>query len=119
MAHYFNSEVHLITPYESDEFLSHKLKANIAWSKKYLTSKNVKCAAHIGEKGANFINEIMMLASEVDADLISIMNLQKNSLMGMLGSKYEQSLITNVLQTPVLCINPLNATISSGSVFVR
>lgn len=119
MAHYFNSKVHLISPYESDEFLLHKLKANIAWAKKYLNGKGVKSAAHIGKKGANFVNEILNLASDVDTDLITIMNLQKNSLMGMLGSAYEQSLITNELQTPVLCVNPLTATIASGSIFVR
>ena len=119
MANYFKSKVHLISPYESDEFLLHKLKANIAWGKKYLSSKGVKSDAHIGAKGANFIDEILNLTSDVDADLISIMNLQKNSLMGMLGSAYEQSLITNELQTPVLCVNPLTATVSSGSILVR
>ena len=119
MALYFNSNVHLISPFESDEFLLNKLKANIAWAKKYLASEGVKSNAHIGKKGANFINEIMNLASDVDADLISIMNLQKNSLMGMLGSTYEQSLITNDLQTPVLCVNPLTNTVASGSILVR
>ena len=119
MAHYFNSKVHLISPYESDEFLLHKLKANIAWAKKYLRGKGVKSEANIAKKGANFVKEILNLNSDVDADLISIMNLQKNSLMGMLGSAYEQSLITNELQTPVLCVNPLTATVSSGSIFVR
>jgi nucleotide-binding universal stress UspA family protein len=119
MANYFKSKVHLISPYESDEFLLHKLKANIAWGKKYLSGKGVKSDAHIGAKGANFIDEILNLTSDVDADLISIMNLQKNSLMGMLGSAYEQSLITNELQTPVLCVNPLTTTVSSGSILVR
>ena len=119
MANYFKSKVHLISPYESDEFLLHKLKANIAWGKKYLSGKGVKSDAHIGAKGANFIDEILNLTADVDADLISIMNLQKNSLMGMLGSAYEQSLITNELQTPVLCVNPLTATVSSGSILVR
>ena len=119
MANYFKSKVHLISPYESDEFLLHKLKANIAWGKKYLSGKGVKSDAHIGAKGANFIDEIFNLTADVDADLISIMNLQKNSLMGMLGSAYEQSLITNELQTPVLCVNPLTATVSSGSILVR
>jgi len=119
MAHYFDSEVHLITPYETDSFLKTRLKANIAWSKKYLASKNVKSEAHIAKKGSNFVKEIINLASDVDADLISIMNLQKNSLMGMLGNTYEQALITNEMQIPILCVNPLSATVSSGSIFVR
>ncbi len=119
MAHYFNSEVHLITPYETDSFLRTKMKANIAWSKKYLAGKNIKSEAHIAKKGANFVKEIINLASDEDADLIAIMNLQKNSLMGMLGNTYEQAIITNDLQVPVLCVNPLTATVTSGSIFVR
>ena len=39
IAHYFDSEVHLITPNESDEFLSNKLKANRIWAAKYLKEK--------------------------------------------------------------------------------
>ena len=119
MARYFDSEVHLITPYETDSFLKNRLNANIAWSKKYLASKGVKSEAHIANKGSNFVKEIINLATDVDADLISIMNLQKNSLMGMLGSTYEQALITNEMQIPILCVNPLTATVSSGSIFVR
>ena len=38
IAHYFDSEVHLITPNESDEFLSNKLKANNL-AAKYLKGK--------------------------------------------------------------------------------
>ena len=119
MARYFDSEVHLITPYETDSFLKNRLNANIAWSKKYLASKGVKSEAHIANKGSNFVKEIINLATDVDADLISIMNLQKNSLIGMLGSTYEQALITNEMQIPILCVNPLTATVSSGSIFVR
>ena len=46
MAVYFDSEVHLITPNESDEFLNNKLKANRAWAAKYLKGKNVKFSSH-------------------------------------------------------------------------
>jgi len=119
MAHYFDSKVHLVTPYETDKFLKNKLNANIAWARKYLTRKKVKSSVHIAKKGTNLIKEIISVAAEVDADLITIMNLQKNSLMGMMGSHYEQSMLTNELQTPVLCVNPKTTTVSSGTVFTR
>lgn len=119
MAHYFDSKVHLVTPVETDKFLKNKLNANIAWARKYLASKKVNSSVHIAKKGNNFIKEIISIAAEVDADLITIMNLQKNSLMGMMGRHYEQSILTNELQTPVLCVNPRSTTVSSGTVFTR
>lgn len=119
MAVYFDSEVHLITPNESDEFLNNKLKANRAWSAKYLKSKNVNFTTHVVDKGDNLTEGVFKLSKEVDADLIAIMNLQNNSLMGVLGSSYQQEIITNPLKVPVLCINPLESTVASGSILVR
>jgi hypothetical protein len=119
VAHYFDSEVHLITPRESDEFLRNKLKANLIWAKKYLTNKQVKCSTHVADKGSKFIDEIAKLSVEVDADLISIMNLQSNSLMGILGNSYQQDIITNKQKVPVLCVNPLQSTVAAGSILVR
>ena len=119
VAHYFDSEVHLITPKETDEFLRNKLKANLIWAKKYLTNKQIKCSTHVAEKGTKFIDEIAKLSKEVDADLIAIMNLQNNSLMGILGNSYQQDIITNNQKVPVLCMNPLQSTVAAGSILVR
>ena len=118
MAKYFGSEVHIFTPKETDEFLSNKLNGNIAWAKKYLAGKGIKSATHVSEKG-NFVKNMVSAAKDLDIDLISIMNLQKNSLMGMFGSSYEQSIITNEAQIPVLCVNPRVVSSAGGSVFSR
>ena len=118
MAKYFGSEVHIFTPKETDEFLSNKLNGNIAWAKKYLAQKGIKSATHVSEKG-NFVKNMISTAQDLDIDLISIMNLQKNSLMGMFGSSYEQSIITNEAQIPVLCVNPRVVSSAGGSVFSR
>ena len=119
IAHYFDSEVHLITPNESDEFLSNKLKANRIWADKYLKGKNVKFTTQIVDDGDNLLEGVFKLSKKVEADLIAIMNLQKNSLMGVLGSSYQQEIIANKAKVPVLCLNPLKSTIASGSILVR
>lgn len=118
MAKYFDSEVHIFTPKETDEFLRHKLNGNIAWAKKYLAEKGIKSATHVAEKGS-FVKNMITTAQDLEIDLISIMNLQKNSLMGMFGSSYEQSIITNDAQIPVLCVNPKVVSSAGGSVFSR
>jgi len=117
MAKYFDSEVHIVTPKETDEFLIHKLNGNIAWAKKYLTERGIRSTTHISKKKGDFVEQMLEVANEVDADLISIMNLQKNSLIGML-SNYEQEIITNKSQIPVLCVNPVYIG-NSGSIFTR
>lgn len=117
MAKYFNSEVHIVTPKETDEFLIHKLNGNIAWAKRYLSEKGIRNTTHIVKKKGDFVNQMIEIAGEVEADLISIMNLQKNSLIGML-SNYEQDIITNKSQIPVLCVNPIYIG-NSGSIFTR
>ena len=119
IANYFDSEVHLITPNESDEFLSNKLKANRIWAAKYLKGKNVKFTTQIVDDGDNLLEGVFKLSKKVEADLIAIMNLQKNSLMGVLGSSYQQEIIANKAKVPVLCLNPLKSTIASGSILVR
>ena len=119
IAHYFDSEVHLITPNESDEFLSNKLKANRIWAAKYLKGKTVKFTTQIVDDGDNLLEGVFKLSKKVEADLIAIMNLQKNSLMGVLGSSYQQEIIANKAKVPVLCLNPLKSTIASGSILVR
>lgn len=117
MAKYFGSEVHIVTPKETDEFLVHKLNGNIAWAKKYLTEKGIRNTTHVVKKKGDFVTQMIEVADEVGADLISIMNLQKNSLIGML-SNYEQDIITNKSQIPVLCVNPID-TAGSGTIFTR
>ena len=119
IANYFDSEVLLITPNESDEFLSNKLKANRIWAAKYLKGKNVKFTTQIVDDGDNLLEGVFKLSKKVEADLIAIMNLQKNSLMGVLGSSYQQEIIANKAKVPVLCLNPLKSTIASGSILVR
>lgn len=117
MAKYFDSEVHIVTPKETDDFLVHKLNGNIAWAKKYLNEKGIKNTAHVVKRKGDFVNQMIEVADQVDADLISIMNLQKNSLIGML-SNYEQDIITNKSQIPVLCVNPRDIG-GSGTIFTR
>jgi nucleotide-binding universal stress UspA family protein len=117
MAKYFQSEVHLVTPKETDEFLRNKLNGNIAWAKKYLAERGIKSTTQIADKSGAFVDQLLVIADEIDADLITIMNLQRNSLMGILGPKYEQEIITNKSQIPVLCVNPKEISIAGGSVF--
>jgi nucleotide-binding universal stress UspA family protein len=106
IATYFSSNVHVITPEESDEFLRHQVKANIQFSKKYFSERNVNVTATV-VPNSGFDKEVVKHAINIDADLIAIMNLNKNSLLGALSATQEKYIITNDAQIPALIMNPI------------
>lgn len=118
MALYFESKVFLVSPGETDEFLKNQLNRNINYAKKFLDERDIEYEVEITEtKSGNFVKGMLKYAASVDSDLICIMNFYENSLMGIMGGSYEQTVITNDAQIPVLCINPIETHIISESVF--
>ncbi len=107
MAQYFKSRVHLIIPNEKDEFLSNKLNRNLAFAKQYFKEQGIEHTATISDKDAgDFDDGIIHHAASIEADLITIMNLKENSLMGILGNNYVERILMNEAQVPVMILNP-------------
>jgi hypothetical protein len=46
------------------------------------------------------------------------MNFYDNSIMSIFNQSYEQQVITNEAQIPVLCVNPVNTMIIDKPMFV-
>src|SRR5690606_18717654 len=106
-ATHVNSEVHLITPKEDDEFLHKQLQNHIRSATQYLDERGIQHDATIAdEDSSDFVTAVVKHAVAVDADLITIMNLAQGNIFGVLGVPYEQELITNEAQIPVMCMNP-------------
>ena len=120
MAQYFEGRVHIISPGETDEFLKNQLLRNIEYAKEYFSEKGIDYTVKISEHSASaFVKDVIRYAASIDADLIGIMNLHEKSLMGILGHSYEQQIITNEAQIPVLVINPIATRVIRGSVFAQ
>jgi nucleotide-binding universal stress UspA family protein len=108
VARYFNSKVYLISPGETDEFLKNQLERNINFAKEYLGSNNIPVEVEITEeKSDNFVKALLKYSASVEADLICIMNFYESSILNVFNSSYEQQVITNDAQIPVLCVNPI------------
>jgi nucleotide-binding universal stress UspA family protein len=107
IATYFKSHIHLITPFEGDEFLNKKVNDNVYFAKRFFTEKGIEVTASIAKKGS-FEKEVVKYAVTVGADLITIMNMTRNSMLGAISSNEEQYIITNEAQIPVLIINPVD-----------
>ncbi len=116
MAKYFNSRVHVIIPDESDEFLQHTVKANIIFANKFFGERNIEVTTTLAP-AKDFDKEVVDHAVKVNADLIAIMNIQKNQILGVFGASHEQYMITNNAEIPVLVVNPINATNAYQAIF--
>ncbi len=115
MAQTFNSKVHLVVPKEDDEFLHHQLENHIKFAKQYLGERNIAHDATIAEEDStDFVKAVVKHAVQVDADLITIMNLSQGNIFGVLGVPYEQEILTNEAQIPVMLMNPRVTSTGGG-----
>lgn len=118
MASFFQSKVYLISPGETDEFLRNQLERNIRFSKEYLESHNIPYEVEITDtKSDGFVKSLIKYSAAIDADLICIMNFYDSGIMSVFSSSYEQQVITNDAQIPVLCLNPIDTFVADRGVF--
>jgi nucleotide-binding universal stress UspA family protein len=106
IANYFKSKVHVITPDESDEYLKHQVQANIRFAKRFFEERNIQVTTKVAPS-SGFDKEVVKHAVACDADLIAIMNLNRNNLLGVITANYEQYILTNDAQVPTLIVNPI------------
>jgi nucleotide-binding universal stress UspA family protein len=116
LATYFKSRVHVITPDETDEFLRHQVKANIRFANKFFSERGIEITTKLAPS-SGFDKEIVKHAVNIDADLIAIMNLNKGSFLGSIGSNYEQYIITNDAKIPALVVNPIDTPYGQSVLF--
>lgn len=115
MAKTFNSKVHLLVPKEEDEFLHKQLENHIRFANQYLGERGIAHDATIAEEDSgDFVKAVVKHAVRVDADLITIMNLAQGNIFGVLGVPYEQEIITNEAQIPVMLMNPRETSTSAS-----
>jgi nucleotide-binding universal stress UspA family protein len=119
MANYFGSKVHLISPGETDEFLRNQLQRNIRFAEEYFSEKDIPYEVEITEsKSDGFVKALLKYSAGVEADLICIMNFYDNSIMSIFNQSYEQQVITNEAQIPVLCVNPVDTYVADKPIFM-
>lgn len=113
----FDSTIHVIVPMESDEYFRKQVKGNLHFAKQYLDERKVKFTTTIAENDANhFVEDILKLAEEKNADLIAIMNHGGVALPTIFGDSFEQQMITNESKIPVMCVTPKESSFLSGRV---
>jgi nucleotide-binding universal stress UspA family protein len=116
LATYFKSRVHIVTPDETDEIFRQQVKVNIQFAQKFFAERNIEITTTIAPANG-FDKEVVKHAVHLDADLIAIMNLNRNNLLGVITASHEQYILTNDAQIPTLIVNPIENPYGSSVLF--
>ncbi|MFT5820099.1 MAG: nucleotide-binding universal stress UspA family protein [Crocinitomix sp.] len=107
IAKYFNSHVILLYKDEKDESLRIDTATNLVFMKKQLDQAGIAYSIKLS-KGKNFNEDTINTSVKYNVDLITIMNMQMNTILGtgLLGPNYEQELLMNKENIPIMIVSP-------------
>lgn len=111
LAQYFQSKIHILYVEETDAFFKTKIERNLAAAKAILEERGFEYALK-GVKNKNLVPNLIDYAASVNADMIAFLNNHEN-FATYLGGSFEQSLIANEKEIPVMVINSLSAKLVS------
>ena len=100
---YFQSKIHIVYVKEKDPFIAAKIERNIPYAKELLEENKVAYEI-VGLDKKEFAKDFIDYAAKLDADLLTIINNHEN-IFTYFGGSFEQSVIGNKSEIPVLVIN--------------
>lgn len=107
MAKTFDSTVHLVMPYESDEYSRNAQTRNLNYAADFLKNSGVQYTATVADKENDDLDEAaFQLVEEKNGDLIAIMNWHESRIIGGFGTDDTQDIIINRDMVPVMVMNP-------------
>lgn len=103
---YFKPKFHIIKPNTTDVIFIKRIKANIAFSRKYMDSKGIDYEINTAEGKRSFPVEIMEFGKNINADLILILSTKNIGLTDYVLGAQEQYIIANSSKIPAMVVNP-------------
>ncbi|MDA3953774.1 MAG: universal stress protein [Bacteroidales bacterium] len=103
---YFDPKFHIIKPNTTDTVFIKKIKANIAFSRKYMDGKGIDYEIHAAEGKRSFPVEIMEFGKNINADLLLIISTKNIGFTDYIIGAQEQYLIANSSKIPAMVVNP-------------
>ncbi len=120
IAQRFNSEIHIICPKETDEYLRNQLMRNVAYAEGYFEEQKLTYKSTVATSpSSGFVKDVIRYAASEEIDLICVLNFASENLLHVFGSDDEQKLITNEEKIPVFILNPIATMVDSKSVFAQ
>lgn len=103
---FFKAKIYIITPKINDTKYTQQTKANLMFSKRYLTDRGIDFEVQTSTQTSNYGEETVKYAKRISADIILIMTTKNISLEDYILAAHEQYVIDNDHGIPVMCINP-------------
>lgn len=99
------ARIHLFSANYTDEFLKKRTELNLKYAKTLLESHKMEVISisETGNKG--YASSLLDYANMVEADLIAIINHKEDGIKNLIGSNFDQQMITNKFNIPVLIMN--------------
>ncbi|MBL55661.1 MAG: hypothetical protein CMP61_00595 [Flavobacteriales bacterium] len=117
MAQKFGAKVHIFADADDDKFDAQKISNNVAYTKKFFSKAGIDYVVEKADpKGGDFVKQIIRYSASINADFITVLNLNYRSINAFLKQS-EEELITNEAQIPVLMVNPSNDFIRKSPLF--
>ncbi|HLN52637.1 MAG TPA: universal stress protein [Lentimicrobium sp.] len=98
----FNATIHILRTAEATDEV-YKASKHIA---DFFTKNNVSFVERSAEKNTNFAKQVIDYSTANNADLIMIMTDPDKSFTSYILGRYDEEIIFNTSQIPVMCVNP-------------
>lgn len=102
----FKSKAHIFASATKEGIVDSRTKANVVFSKKFLEEKGVDYELALAEGDSSFSQETIQYAQKIETDLVIVMTTRDIAFHDYVLGAYEQYIIANTAQIPVLVINP-------------
>jgi nucleotide-binding universal stress UspA family protein len=107
MSRLFGSKIHIFQSPETDPELEKRMKSVIGEIIKILEEKKVPYTIRMAETTRDFSSQVIAHAVAITSDLILIMTMPGEHLPGFNFAEWNEKLMFNEAQIPVMCVNPL------------
>lgn len=117
MAKIFGATLYILSQENSDEFVNNKIKNNVAWCRNNAKHEGI-ATEHISlESKEDRTKGTIAKSVEIGADLIVVDTDPETNIANYVLGPFEQKVIANDAQIPVMCINTKQVYSMAGNVF--
>lgn len=102
----FKSKTHIFATASKEGILDSRTKANVVFSKRFMEEKEIEYELALSDGESSFSQETIQYAEKIEADMVLVMTTRDISFHDYVLGAYEQYIIANNAQIPVLVINP-------------
>lgn len=106
MNQFTKTKVYIFASATKDGVIDSRTKANVVFSKKFFDDKNIEYEMVLSDGNASFSQETVQFSEKVDADMVLVMTTRDIAFHDYILGAYEQYIIANSAQIPVMVINP-------------